>query len=103
MPSENTAQPGESCQFAMLEELCQQQTPVSIYLVNGIRLNGLIVDMDRFSILLRDATDQLIYKQAISTVVPNPGGRRDAPRPPRGPRPGGHDDSGAPRQPRRPY
>ena len=60
MPSENTAQPGESCQFAMLEELCQQQTPVSIYLVNGIRLNGLIVDMDRFSILLRDATDQLI-------------------------------------------
>ena len=102
MPSENTAQPGESCQFAMLEELCQQQTPVSIYLVNGIRLNGLIVDMDRFSILLRDATDQLIYKQAISTVVPNPGGRRDAPRPPRGPRPS-HDDSSAPRQSRRPY
>ena len=102
MSSENTPHPGEAQQAAMLDELCQQETPVSVYLVNGIRLNGRIVSVDRFSILLRDATDQLIYKQAISTVIPNSNhSKPEQTRSPRTHRTGTRDTHDAQRPPRR--
>ena len=84
MTSEQTPRQEGLHQDAMLEQLCKEQTPVSIYLINGIRLHGHIVQVDRFSILLRDAFDQLVYKQAISTVSPNTGNHHRPDRPPRG-------------------
>ncbi len=48
----------------------EQRAPVSIYLLNGIRLQGLISSFDKYSITLKDSITQLIYKHAISTIVP---------------------------------
>jgi len=44
--------------------------PVSIYLVNGIKLQGHIESFDQFVVLLKNAVSQMIYKHAISTIVP---------------------------------
>ncbi|MGD8568822.1 MAG: RNA chaperone Hfq [Gammaproteobacteria bacterium] len=57
-------------QEAFLNELRKNKTSVSVFMVNGIKLNGQIVSFDQFSILLGGKTDQLIYKQKISTIVP---------------------------------
>ena len=57
-----------------LEKLFKDGAPVAIYLINGIKLSGLISAFDDSTILLKDSkstVDQLIYKHAISTVVPN--------------------------------
>ena len=57
-----------------LTELITNQTPVSLYLINGIKLSGVIFEIDDVSVLLRDTKDtvtQLIYKNAISTIVPS--------------------------------
>ena len=57
-----------------LEKLCQEQVSVAVYLLNGIKLSGLIASFDSTVILLRDnknVTEQLIYKHAISTIVPH--------------------------------
>jgi host factor-I protein len=60
-----------SLQSHFLNRLCIENTPVTIYLLNGVRLQGNIAAFDGFTILLRrDGQDQLIYKQAISTVKP---------------------------------
>jgi host factor-I protein len=45
--------------------------PVSIYLVNGIKLQGQIESFDQFVVLLKNTVSQMIYKHAISTVVPS--------------------------------
>jgi host factor-I protein len=45
--------------------------PVSIYLVNGIKLQGQIDSFDQFVVLLRNSINQMVYKHAISTVVPS--------------------------------
>ena len=54
-----------------LNALRKERTPVSIYLVNGIKLQGQIDSFDQFVILLKNTVSQMVYKHAISTVVPN--------------------------------
>ena len=61
---------GQSLQDPFLNALRQDRVPVSIYLVSGIKLQGQIESFDQFVILLRNSVSQMIYKSAISTVVP---------------------------------
>jgi host factor-I protein len=60
----------QTLQDPFLDALRKDHVPVSIYLVNGIKLIGQIDSFDQFSVLLRNATNQVIYKHAISTIVP---------------------------------
>ncbi len=62
---------GHSLQEPFLNALRKERVPVSIYLVNGIKLQGQIESFDQFVIVLRNAVSQMIYKHAISTVVPS--------------------------------
>ncbi len=52
------------------ECLRKERVPVSIYLVNGIKLQGQIDSFDQFVVLLKNSVSQMVYKHAISTVVP---------------------------------
>ncbi len=61
---------GHSLQDPFLNALRKERVPVSIYLVNGIKLQGQIESFDQFVILLRNSVSQMVYKHAISTVVP---------------------------------
>ncbi|ABI55927.1 RNA chaperone Hfq [Alkalilimnicola ehrlichii MLHE-1] len=61
---------GQSLQEPFLNALRKEKVPVSIYLVNGIKLQGQIESFDQFVILLRNNVNQMVYKHAISTVVP---------------------------------
>ncbi len=61
---------GQSLQDPFLNALRRERVPVSIYLVNGIKLQGQIESFDNFVVLLRNSVSQMIYKHAISTVVP---------------------------------
>ncbi|AEI74752.1 Protein hfq [Candidatus Moranella endobia PCVAL] len=61
---------GQSLQDPFLNKLRRERTPVSIYLVNGIKLQGQIESFDQFAILLKNNISQMVYKHAISTVVP---------------------------------
>jgi host factor-I protein len=61
---------GHSLQEPFLNALRKERIPVSIYLVNGIKLQGQIESFDQFVVLLRNSVSQMIYKHAISTVVP---------------------------------
>ena len=61
---------GQSLQEPFLNALRKERIPVSIYLVSGIKLQGEIESSDQFVILLRNTVSQMIYKSAISTVVP---------------------------------
>lgn len=61
---------GQSLQEPFLNALRRDRVPVAIYLVNGIKLQGHIESFDQFVILLRNSVSQMIYKHAISTVVP---------------------------------
>ena len=62
---------GQSLQEPFLNILRKERIPVSIYLVNGIKLQGQIESFDQFVVLLRNSVSQMIYKHAISTVVPS--------------------------------
>ncbi|MAV27716.1 MAG: RNA chaperone Hfq [Gammaproteobacteria bacterium] len=62
---------GQSLQDPFLNALRREKVPVSIYLVSGIKLQGQIESFDQFVILLRNSVSQMIYKSAISTVVPS--------------------------------
>ncbi|MCZ6657806.1 MAG: RNA chaperone Hfq [Gammaproteobacteria bacterium] len=62
---------GHSLQDPYLNTLRKERIPVSIYLVNGIKLQGQIESFDQFVVLLRNSVSQMIYKHAISTVVPS--------------------------------
>ena len=62
---------GQSLQDPFLNILRKERIPVSIYLVSGIKLQGQIESFDNFVILLRNTVSQMIYKSAISTVVPS--------------------------------
>ncbi len=64
-------QKGSLLQEPFLNELRKQNTKVSIYLVNGIKLQGHIESFDRFVIQLRAGVTQIVYKHAISTIVPD--------------------------------
>ncbi|HSQ03849.1 MAG TPA: RNA chaperone Hfq [Burkholderiales bacterium] len=63
-------QKSPSLQDEFLEELQKNKTVVSVYLVNGIRLVGTMDGFDSFVVILASTTQQLIYKHAISTIVP---------------------------------
>jgi len=60
----------QSLQDNYLNQLRKDKIPVVIFLTNGVRLKGLIKGFDNFVVLLKDASQQLIFKHAISTIVP---------------------------------
>ncbi|MCG6971116.1 MAG: RNA chaperone Hfq [Gammaproteobacteria bacterium] len=61
---------GQSLQDPFLNALRKERIPVAIYLVNGIKLQGQIDSFDQFVVLLKNSVSQMVYKHAISTVVP---------------------------------
>ena len=63
-------QRGMALQDPFLNILRKERIPVSIFLVNGIKLQGQVESFDQFVILLRNTVNQMIYKHAISTIVP---------------------------------
>ena len=62
---------GHTLQDPYLNLLRKERVPVSIYLVNGIKLQGQIESFDQFVVLLKNTVSQMVYKPAISTVVPS--------------------------------
>jgi host factor-I protein len=61
----------QNLQDVFLNHVRKQKTPVTIFLINGVKLQGMITWFDNFSVLLRrDGHSQLVYKHAISTVMP---------------------------------
>ena len=66
-----TLEKSQNVQDVFLNHVLKNNTPVTIFLVNGIRLQGIITWFDKFCVVLqRDAHSQLVYKQEISTVMP---------------------------------
>lgn len=59
-----------SLQDVFLNALRKEHVPVFIFLVNGIKLQGQIEAFDTYVVMLRNGTTQMVYKHAISTVVP---------------------------------
>ena len=62
---------GHTLQDPYLNILRKESVPVSIYLVNGIKLQGQIESFDKFVELLKNTVSQMVYKHAISSVVPS--------------------------------
>ena len=61
----------QNVQDVFLNHIRKTKVPVTIFLVNGVKLQGIVTWFDNFSVLLRrDAHSQLVYKHAISTVMP---------------------------------
>ncbi|MBW9266579.1 MAG: RNA chaperone Hfq [Candidatus Thiodiazotropha sp. (ex. Lucinisca nassula)] len=82
---------GQSLQDPFLNALRKERVPVSIFLVNGIKLQGQIESFDQFVVLLKNSVSQMVYKHAISTVVParnvriqHANGQGEEPAPPSG-------------------
>ena len=71
---------GHTLQDPFLNSLRRDRIPVSIYLTNGIKLQGQIESFDQFVILLKNSVSQLVYKHAVSTIVPARGVRLQQPR-----------------------
>ena len=82
-------------QNEFLNTLRKQRTPVSVFLVNGIRLAGLIQSFDQYSIRLHGTPPQLVLKRVVATVVPDTKGARPA-------RPAGAAGAARPARPRPP-
>lgn len=61
---------GQSLQDPFLNALRKERVPVSIFLVNGIKLQGQVESFDQFVVLLKNSVSQMVYKHAISTIVP---------------------------------
>lgn len=61
----------ESLTTGFLKKLCEENSPVSIFLVNGIKLQGQLENFDQEVLLLKGGSSQLIFKHAVSTIVPN--------------------------------
>lgn len=61
---------GQNLQDPFLNALRKEHIPVSIYLVNGIKLQGKVDSFDQYVIILKNAVSQMVYKHAISTIVP---------------------------------
>jgi host factor-I protein len=66
----NMSNKGQLLQDPFLNALRKEHVPVSIYLVNGIKLQGQIESFDQYVVLLRNTVTQMVYKHAVSTVVP---------------------------------
>ena len=65
------AEKSQNLQDAFLNEVRKQKVPLTIFLVNGVKLNGVVSWFDNFCVLLkRDGIAQLVYKHAISTIMP---------------------------------
>ena len=62
---------GHHLQDPYLNALRRERVPVAIYLISGIKLQGQIESFDQFSVLLKNTVTQMVYKHAISTVVPS--------------------------------
>lgn len=62
---------GHSLQEPFLNAIRKEKIPVSVFLMNGIKLQGQIESFDQFVLLLKNNVNQMIYKHAISTVVPS--------------------------------
>ena len=59
-------------QETFLNTLRRSRIPVTIFLMNGVKLQGMVTSFDNFSLLLRrDATSQLVYKHAVATIMPS--------------------------------
>lgn len=58
-------------QDPFLNELRKEKVPVSVFLVNGIKLHGVIDSFDQYVLMLKNSITQMVYKHAISTVVPS--------------------------------
>ena len=68
MPAEKS----QNLQDVFLNQIRKQKTPVTVFLVNGVKLQGIITWFDNFCVLLcRDQHSQLVYKHAISTIMPS--------------------------------
>lgn len=61
---------GQLLQDPFLNILRKEHIQVSIYLVNGIKLQGQVESFDQYVVLLRNTVTQMVYKHAISTIVP---------------------------------
>jgi len=61
---------GQNLQDPFLNALRKEHIPVSIYLVNGIKLQGKIDSFDQYVVMLKNSISQMVYKHAISTIVP---------------------------------
>jgi host factor-I protein len=67
-----SAEKSQNVQDVFLNHIRKNKTPVTIFLVNGVKLQGIVTWFDQFSVLLRrDGHTQLVYKHAISTVMPS--------------------------------
>lgn len=62
---------GQNLQDNFLNILRKEHTPVSIFLVNGIKLQGKVDSFDQYVIMLKNTINQMVYKHAISTIVPS--------------------------------
>ena len=62
---------GQTLQEPFLNALRKEKVPVSVYLVNGIKLQGQVDSFDQFVGLLKNSVNQMVYKHAISTIVPS--------------------------------
>lgn len=62
---------GPSLQDPFLNLLRREGVPVSIYLVNGIKLQGQVESFDQYVVMLKNTITQMVYKHAISTIVPS--------------------------------
>lgn len=58
-------------QDPFLNELRKEKIPVSVFLVNGIKLHGVVDSFDQYVLMLKNSVTQMVYKHAISTVVPS--------------------------------
>ncbi len=61
---------GQNLQDAFLNTLRKEHVPVAVFLVNGIKLQGQIDSFDQYVLMLKNTVNQMVYKHAISTVVP---------------------------------
>ena len=67
-----SSEKSQNVQDVFLNYIRKNKTPVTIFLVNGVKLQGIVTWFDNFSVLLRrDGHTQLVYKHAISTVMPS--------------------------------
>ena len=62
----------DNLQDKFLNKLRKEKITVSIFLVNGIKLEGIIESFDQYTILLKNKITQSVYKHAVSTIVPTP-------------------------------
>ena len=65
-----SANKGQMLQDPFLNILRRERIPVSIYLINGIKLQGQVESFDQYVVLLRNSVTQMVYKHAISTIIP---------------------------------